>query len=616
MSRAGTLRMNHGPIEHYARPRELLAAAVRSLPVSLALVTCALTAARAGPEGANVVTGHVTVEGTANVTVTQFSQKAIVNWNTFNIGANERTQFVQPNSSSVILNRVTGGLGPSEILGRLDANGRVFVVNRDGFLFGAGAVINTAGFLATTSDIKNDDFMAGRYNFSIPGRADASIVNMGTITATNGGFAGLVAPGVRNSGTITANLGTVVLGAGNIFTLDFYGDKLITLGVNDQIAGNVKDVATGQTLKSLITNDGKLKANGGRVELTAAAARQVVDSVINTSGVIEANSVGLKNGQIVLSAATASTKGAGLPTQTVKISGTLSAAGNEAGTKGGTILVTGEDIQVTGANIDASGRDGGGKVMIGGDWGGGNPNTALVLNQSAQLEGYAISNAMTVSVDAATKIDASAKDRGDGGKVILWSDQTTSFAGTILATGGTESGNGGFAEVSGKGLLNYTGLTNLSAIYGTFGTLLLDPYDVTISNAADSNSGFGGGTFTPTGTSNINVVTLQNALALANVIVTTGGAGSPGTDTGNITVSNSFTWSTNSTLTLSAYQNIFINYGVTISNTGSGNLVLRADNSGKGSGYVSTFASGAVDYSASTGHVSFYTDPIGGYGFP
>src|SRR6266700_3709625 len=150
MSRAGTLRMNHGPIEHYARPRELLAAAVRSLPVSLALVTCALTPARAGPEGANVVTGHVTVEGTANVTVTQFSQKAIVNWNTFNIGTNERTQFVQPNSSSVIL-------------------------NRDGFVFGAGAVISTASFLATTSDIHNNDFMAGRYNFSIPGRPDASI---------------------------------------------------------------------------------------------------------------------------------------------------------------------------------------------------------------------------------------------------------------------------------------------------------------------------------------------------------------------------------------------------------------------------------------------------------
>ena len=129
---------------------------------------------------------------------------------------------------------MTGGLGPSEILGTLTANGRVFLVNRDGILFGARRVVNTAGFLATTSDIKNADFMAGRYNFNIPGRPDASIVNMGTITATSGGFAALVAPGVRNSGTITAKLGTVALASGNSFTLDFYGDKLITLGVGDR----------------------------------------------------------------------------------------------------------------------------------------------------------------------------------------------------------------------------------------------------------------------------------------------------------------------------------------------------------------------------------------------
>ena len=96
---------------------------------------------------------------------------AIINWNTFNIGTGESTQFNQPNSSSVMLNRVTGGLGASNIDGTLTANGRVFLVNRDGMLFGPNAVINTAGFVATTHDIKNDDFMAGRYNFNISGPA-------------------------------------------------------------------------------------------------------------------------------------------------------------------------------------------------------------------------------------------------------------------------------------------------------------------------------------------------------------------------------------------------------------------------------------------------------------
>src|SRR5262249_35162413 len=270
-----------------------------------------------------------------------------------------------------------------------------------------GVLVSTTGVtspprvLAPTHDIKNDDFMAGRYNFNIPGRPDASIVNQGTITAPQGGFAALVAPGVRNSGTITATLGTVALASGNMFTLDMYGDKLIQLGVNDKIAGEVKDVATGQTLKSLVSNEGKIKANGGRVELTAAAARAVVDSVINNTGVLEANTIGTKNGMIVLGAATGATKPAGAPTQTVKVSGKLSAAGKKPGTTGGTIVVTGENIEVTGARINASGAAGGGKVMIGGDWGGGKPASGLVQNARAQLETYSIATATPAKVSAA-----------------------------------------------------------------------------------------------------------------------------------------------------------------------------------------------------------------------
>src|SRR6266508_2834388 len=285
-----------------------------------ALIALSVAPAAGGPEGGTVVGGPAVI-------VNQTSNSAIINWNTFNIGVRESVRFNQPGSSSVVLNRVTGGLGPSEILGTLTANGRVFLINRDGTLFGLSAVVNTASFLATTHDIRNSDFMAGRYNFNIPGRPDASIVNQGRITASSGGFAALVAPGVRNSGTITATLGTVALASGNSFTLDMYGDKLITLAVNDQIASKVIDVATGRPLKSLVSNEGKIRANGGRVELTAAAARVVVDSVINTSGVIKANSIGHRNGMIVLSAATGGSKPAGAPAQTIKISGTLSAAG-------------------------------------------------------------------------------------------------------------------------------------------------------------------------------------------------------------------------------------------------------------------------------------------------
>src|SRR5438132_1205382 len=195
----------------------------KMLLISTGLMPLALAAAIAGPDGGRVVSGSATINnpGSANVSVNQQSDRAIINWRMFDIGPGEKTTFVQPNTNSVVLNRVTGGLA-----------------------------------------------------------------------------------------------------AGNTFSLDFYGDKLITLGVGDQIATQVKDVVTGQTLKALVTNDGKLKANGGRVELTAAAARQVVDAVINTSGVIEANTVGTRNGQIVLSAAT---RQPGLPKQTVKVSGKLTA---------------------------------------------------------------------------------------------------------------------------------------------------------------------------------------------------------------------------------------------------------------------------------------------------
>jgi filamentous hemagglutinin family protein len=570
------------------------------------LVALGASPAAAGPEGASVVGGAATIQGQGGpaVIVNQSTSSAIINWNTFNIRANESVRFNQPSASSVALNRVVGGLGPSEIMGSLTANGRVFIINHDGILFGPGSVVNTAGFLATTNDIKNADFMAGRYNFNIPGRPDASIVNKGTITASSGGFAALVAPGVRNSGTITATLGTVALTSGNSFTLDMYGDKLITLAVGDSIANKVIDVATGKPLKSLVSNTrrGVISANGGRVELTAAAARAVVDSVINTKGVIRADSIGRHNGMIVLNAATGGSKPAGAPAQTIKLAGTISAAGRHRGTTGGTIVVSGEHIKIANAKIDASGRRGGGKVMIGGDWGGGHPDLSLVNNASAKLENYTIATATTVSVDAKTTINASATGRGNGGKVVLWSDSETTFAGTILAKGGAKSGDGGFVEISSHGQLNYTGLTDTRAPKGAVGTLLLDPFDILISNSPTSNGRINAGAFTPTGNSSVlNATDLAAALAFNNVIVTTGGAGSPGSQAGDITVETGVTlvWAPPTILTLSAFHDINIAAGVNIANLANGSVVLSADSAGIGSGTIN-LASGPLPVVAPT----------------
>jgi hypothetical protein len=358
-------------------------------------------------------------------------------------------------------------------------------------------------------------------------------------------------------------------------------------------------VATGRPLKSLVSNEGKIRANGGRVELTAAAARVVVDSVINTSGVIKANSIGHRNGMIVLAAATGGSKPAGAPAQTIKISGTLSAAGKKKGTQGGTILVSGEHIKLTNARVDASGRAGGGKVLIGGDWGGGKPTTSLVNNPSAKLENFAIPTATTVSVDAGTTINASATGRGNGGKVVLWSDSETTFAGTILARGGARSGDGGFVETSSHGKLAFNGNVNAGAPRGKAGTLLLDPEDILIDSAA--------------------ATAISNSLANNDVTITT----NPNiSGNGDIELRGGahVTWTANTTLTLSAYHDIIFQPGSSISNgttstPGAGNLILRADNSGTGSGTVifpSNAESGTVDFSHSTGQVSIFYNPIPG----
>ena len=548
------LRASTSPLRGEVKGTPSLLRRVLAHPLEFALaLVLALTplgGAFANPLNGQVAAGQATIagQGTASVTIKLLSQSNIINWNTFNIAHGELTQFIQPNASSVALNRVTGGLGPSPIYGTITANGRLYLGNPDGILFGMGSRVDAAGFLASTNDIKDSDFMSGRYRFNIPGRLDASIVNFGHITATNGGFAALVAPGVRNAGVITANLGHVALASGNGFTLDFYGDKLITLQVGDAIANQVIDVATGQPLAALVQNEGKLRANGGTVALTAAAARTVVDLVINNTGVIEANSVGTRNGMIVLGGATASTKGAGAPTQKVVVSGTLSAKGTKAGQKGGMIVITGESIALTGAKINASGTAGGGTVLIGGDTGGGHLSAAVASIPQAQLQHWPVAIASMVTIDQASVINASATRNGNGGKVVVWSNGLTTVAGLIRASGGRFGGNGGFVETSGQSV-NFDGIrVNTSAPNGHAGLWLVDPMNLVVdANAAatiSSNLVGGNVSLVPDG---------ENASGPGNAVA---GAGD--------IIINSIAWSSGYTLTLTAYNGITVNAPITI----------------------------------------------------
>ena len=193
-------------------------------------------------------------------------------------------------------------------------------------------------------------------------------------------------------------------------------------------------------------------------------------------------------------------------------------------------------------------------MLIGGDWGGGHPDLSLVNNASAKLENFTIATATTVSVDAKTTINASATGRGNGGKVVLWSDSQTTFAGTILAKGGAKSGDGGFVETSSHGQLAFTGNVNAGAPRGSAGTLLLDPEDILIDSAA--------------------AIAISNSLANNDVTITT----NP-----NINISGNgdialrggahVAWNANTTLTLSAYHDIIFQPGSSISNGTNANPV-------------------------------------------
>jgi filamentous hemagglutinin family protein len=237
---------------------------LRSLALGLAGALAWTLPGHTLPQDGSVSTGQVEIQqpNVGNLNILQTSDRAVIDWRTFNIGASESVNFQQPSITSATLNRVTGGF-TSEIAGRLTANGQVYLVNPNGILFTPTAKINVGSFLATTLDIQNIDFMQGQLRFrQIPGTLFSTVENEGAITVADGGFAALVAPGVANRGVINAYLGSVVLGSGTEATLDFYGDGLFSFAVDPTVSGQILG-STGQPLSALVSNSGKISADGG-----------------------------------------------------------------------------------------------------------------------------------------------------------------------------------------------------------------------------------------------------------------------------------------------------------------------------------------------------------------
>lgn len=484
---------------------------VCSVPVAAFTFACLALMPQPGhalPTGGQLVAGNVTTTlNGSQLTLNQASRAAIMNWQQFNIAPNEMVRLLQSGPDAALLARVTGG-NPTELLGRLQADGKLFLINPKGVVVGQGAVIDTAAFLASTLDVADADFLKGG-PLTFKGDSAAGVVNLGKITAREGNVL-LLAHTVKNSGEISADRGTAGLGAGTEVCLASPDAPLFVIKTNLPAA----------TEETGVDNSGLITAAQAQLE---AAGGSLFDLAVNHSGVIRATGVEHRpDGRILLTAG----------------------SGN---------------VSVTGTATARAADGSGGEILVGGDYQGKNP---------------AVANATNTVVTPTAQLDASAASAtGDGGRVIVWADRNTRFLGSLRATGA----KGGFAEVSGRGYLDFNprAVVNL----GRDGTLLLDPDSLRINSAfPDENNVptdpgppfvFGG----IDSSSRLRVSTLEAQLANTNVILDTS------TRSGDITFESSVSWSTASTLRVNSGNNIVISGSVNISGT-AGTLELYSGRRG------------------------------------
>lgn len=509
------------------------------------------------PTDGHVAGGSATVQQTNpnTLNVVQASERAILNWKSFSIAADEAVHFVQPSANSIALNRVVG-TDPSVILGRLQSNGRLFLLNPNGILFGAGAQINVGGLLATTLQIRDEDFMAGRYLFAQdPLKELRSVVNRGTIHVSEHGYAFLVAPGVSNEGLIVANLGSVVLGSGRALTVDLMGDGLINYALGGKVLDQVKG-PDGMPLRSAVSNSGTVQADGGHIVLSAKAAGDIFSSVVNQSGIVRARSLTNENGIVRLD---------GGDSGVVQMAGTIDASGLSTGETGGQISVLGQRVALLdGAKVEVSGDKGGGTVLLGGNYQGRGPEP----------------NAERTLVQSGATIAADAHTSGDGGTVIVWADGDTRFAGGISARGGAESGNGGFVEVSGKQDLDFRGAVDVAAPNGTGGRVLLDPQDIVLNTSAqpappNNPNGTPDVAFADPPDPGTSTIQIADVTGFSELFLQA---------TRNITVANPITMGAGNSIRLEANNNITLNTGANMAVSGVGSIRLAADADASGAG--------------------------------
>lgn len=463
-----------------------------TLSMSFAAIApvCADPLANALPTGGVVSVGSGTLNQNGNqLTVTQTTNKLSLNWQTFDIGKNAGVTFVQPNVQSIALNTVQSA-NPSQIYGRLNANGQIYLVNPNGIVVGPDATINAAAMILSTKTLADADFLAGRYNFNQQGPSSAAILNQGLLQVKQNGFVTLIGQHLTNVGSIQAPGGTAGLFAGDTVAVSL-SNPAAPATVTTAVAGDAR-----------ITNSGTIHAAGGTIQLIAnnsgprganAGATMTQTVVIDQSGTLDTRTAGATPGAILID---------GGVTGIVQQSGVITTANTEG--VGGAITLLGDQVGLmSGSTLNASGSAGGGNILVGGNWQGQGP----------------LSHASAVYMDPDATITSDATSRGNGGQVVLWSDDYTGFYGNISAQGGPQGGYGGQVETSSHNNLQAMGRVNVTAPLGTSGNWLLDPANVTIQTGGTGV--LSSNIFSPASDSTIDPVTISSALTNGSTVTIT-----------------------------------------------------------------------------------------------
>ncbi|MGX3022295.1 two-partner secretion domain-containing protein, partial [Ursidibacter sp. B-7004-1] len=513
---------------------------IKPLSALLSLFTLGFAAPTfaSGLQGMDVVSGTATMTVNGKNTTITNSPDAIINWKQFNINQDELVRFVQESSNSAVFNRVTSDQ-VSQLKGTLSSNGQVFLINPNGIFFGKDSVIDTAGFVASTLNIADEDIKRGNLAFAqAKDKAMAEIVNNGLITVSPNGTVALVGGSVKNNGIIKAENGNIFLQAGQKITISDLANPTITYSVSAP--------------ENEAVNLGEIFAKGGKINISAGN--------VKNRGVLNADSIQNKNGKIVLSAKQG----------TADVGGKISLNGGTI--SGGSLKITGDKVVIqSDAKFELTGKNGG-TVYIGGDERGQGKNGIQLAKETHIKKG--------------ATIDASATENGDGGRVVVWGDHAQ-IDGTITAKGGKKSGNGGFIETSGHYLgVSKTAKIDASAANGKNGLWLLDPYNVRIvAGPQPAQSNISTSPLKVTGENAvIHNTTLEAALGTqgTDVLIQTFDPTNPsaGNEEGTITVEadivkngggdNKLTFESNSTFTLNSGKTIESKLGALNLNITSG----------------------------------------------